>query len=526
MSKKIAVLSDFHCGHKVGLTPKGYLPEEPADERARWVHANQAYYNWYKKHINLHGPYDVIFLNGDLVDGTGKKSGGTEQITTDMEEQCDMAVKIIREIPKSKKCDIVITRGCVTAGHRVITSDLRWVPVEWLKVGDTLLACDENPHPESNRRYWKESVVLKNEPQEAEVFKIRFSDGTSIEATHDHPFLCNMRGYYGTKWGTVEFLEKQLKSSSVKVPLQKFLPTWAEDASYEAGYISAFFDGEGYFSQRRKPRRNKYIDESHCVVGAYQNENEVLSYSKQILEESGFDCKINYKDSKHKCKMLAIRGGLGQTLRFLGTFRPKRLLPKLDISKLGCIKACDSVFIESIERIGIKTIYALTTTSKTYVVEGFVSHNTPYHTGDSEDWENIIAERVDAAIGEHEWVDVEGVVFDLKHHPAGSSGIPHGRHSGVARDRLWNLIWAEKELQPKGDVFIRSHVHYHNFAGGPDWLAMTTPALQGFGSRFGARRCTGIVDFGFVTFTVNKGTYTWQPIIAKLEEQKAPMIKL
>jgi hypothetical protein len=57
-------------------------------------------------------------------------------------------------------------------------------------------------------------------------------------------------------------------------------------------------------------------------------------------------------------------------------------------------------------------------------------------------------------------------------------------------------------------------------------LGMTTPALQGFGSRYGARRCTGLVDFGFVTFQVNKGTYTWQPIIAKLEEQKAPMIKL
>jgi hypothetical protein len=262
MSKNIAILSDFHCGHKAGLTPKGYLPEEPAEERARWINANKAYYNWYNHHIRKYGPYDIIFLNGDLLDGTGKKSGGTEQITTDMEEQCDMAVKIIREIPKNKKCEIVITRG------------------------------------------------------------------------------------------------------------------------------------------------------------------------------------------------------------------------------------------------------------------------TSYHVGDSEDWENIIAERVGAAIGEHEWVEVEGVVFDLKHHPAGSSGLPHGRHTGVARDRLWNIMWAERELQPKADIFIRSHVHYHNFAGGPDWLGMTTPALQGFGSRYGARRCTGLVDFGFVTFQVNKGTYTWQPIIAKLEEQKAPMIKL
>jgi hypothetical protein len=33
-------------------------------------------------------------------------------------------------------------------------------------------------------------------------------------------------------------------------------------------------------------------------------------------------------------------------------------------------------------------------------------------------------------------------------------------------------------------------------------------------------------ETGFVIFTVNKGTYTWQPIIAQLKEQKAPMLKL
>jgi hypothetical protein len=260
--KKIAILSDFHCGHKVGLTPSGYLPDDPAERRAGWIKANKAYYHWFKRHINAHGPYDIVFINGDLVDGKGSKSGGTELITTDMEEQCDMAVKIIREIPKSSNCKIIITRG------------------------------------------------------------------------------------------------------------------------------------------------------------------------------------------------------------------------------------------------------------------------TPYHTGNDEDWENTIAQRVDAKIGEHEWVDVEGVVFDLKHHPAGSSSIPHGRHGGVARDRLWNIMWNERNMQPKADIFIRSHVHYHNFSGGPDWLAMTTPALQGMGSRYGARRCSGIVDFGFVVFEVNKGKYSWQPIVAQLEEQKASLIKL
>jgi len=265
MSKKIAVLSDFHCGHRVGLTPTGWLPEKDENgEIPLWAQINKAHWTWYAREIARNGPYDIIFVNGDLVDGKGKKSGSTELLAPDMEDQADMATKIIRMVPKTKNCKIVITRG------------------------------------------------------------------------------------------------------------------------------------------------------------------------------------------------------------------------------------------------------------------------TPYHvsSSDGEDWENVIAERVGATVTDHAWIEVEGIVFDLKHHPAGSSGLPHGRHTGVAKDRLWNQILAAEGEQTKADVVIRSHVHYHNFAGGPDWIAMTTPALQGAGSKFGARRCSGKVDFGFITFTVDKGTFSWKQHIAKLVEQKAPLLKL
>jgi len=254
MSKKIAVLSDFHCGHRVGLTPTGWLPEKDENgEIPLWAQINKAHWTWYAREIARNGPYDIVFVNGDLVDGKGKKSGSTELLAPDMEDQADMATKIIRMVPKSKNCKIVITRG------------------------------------------------------------------------------------------------------------------------------------------------------------------------------------------------------------------------------------------------------------------------TPYHvsSSDGEDWENIIAERVGATVTDHAWVEV-----------AGSSSLPHSRHTGVAKDRLWNSILAAEGEQTKADVLIRSHVHYHNFAGGPDWIAMTTPALQGAGSKFGARRCSGKVDFGFITFTVDKGTFSWKQHIAKLVEQKAPLLKL
>jgi len=136
---------------------------------------------------------------------------------------------------------------------------------------------------------------------------------------------------------------------------------------------------------------------------------------------------------------------------------------------------------------------------------------TPYHVGASEAWENEVADRVGAdQISGHNWITVNGVVFDLKHKVSASS-VPHGRHTAIARQRLWNLLWAERGIYPKADILLRGHVHYHSFCGGPGWLAVTLPALEGPGSKFGVEQCDGVVDWGVVSFNVyDDGSYTWQ----------------
>ena len=156
-----------------------------------------------------------------------------------------------------------------------------------------------------------------------------------------------------------------------------------------------------------------------------------------------------------------------------------------------------------------------------------MTYGTGYHTGSLEDFENKIAREVKAdKIGGHEWVDVNGLVFDVKH-KVGASSIPHGRMTPIARERLWNLLWVEREESPKSNIIIRSHVHYHNFAGGKNWLALTTPALQGPGSKYGTRQCSGTVDFGFVHFDVNpSGSYEWQAHITKLLDKNEMLLKL
>lgn len=153
---------------------------------------------------------------------------------------------------------------------------------------------------------------------------------------------------------------------------------------------------------------------------------------------------------------------------------------------------------------------------------------TPYHvSSNGEDFENLVKEYVRGdSIGSHEWLSVNGLVFDFKHH-IGSSSVPYGRFTAVGREYNWNALWAERDEQPKSKILCRSHVHYFGYAGNKDFLGITTPALQSVGTKFGSRICSGTIDFGLIVFDVYPdGSYEWKPLIADIVSQKAKAIIL
>jgi hypothetical protein len=155
-------------------------------------------------------------------------------------------------------------------------------------------------------------------------------------------------------------------------------------------------------------------------------------------------------------------------------------------------------------------------------------YGTDYHTSTGgDDWENHIAESVGfSKIGAHEWVEVNGCVFDLKHH-LGSSSVPYGRFTQIAKENIWNVLWMDRDLQARANVVLRAHVHYYGFCGGSDWTGITCPALQGMGSRYGARRCSGTVDWGFLHVWVDdKGRCDWDPRVVTLKTQKAQVLEV
>lgn len=159
---------------------------------------------------------------------------------------------------------------------------------------------------------------------------------------------------------------------------------------------------------------------------------------------------------------------------------------------------------------------------KHYIVKG-----TPYHTGEAEEYEDIIADILEgtAKVEDHGYYEIDGHIVDLKHH-IGSSSIPHGRSTPLKREALWAREWHIEHGFPLPDVVIRAHVHYFDPVGGAEWVGCTLPALQGLGSKYGKKRCSGVVHFGFVDLDLKKGERPRiEPHIA-LGTQKPEVIKI
>ena len=91
---------DFHCGHHAGLTSPEFqvAPNGLNPKSIKVSNTSQVLWDYYAEKIYELGPFDFAILNGDLIDGRGERSGGTELITPDRVIQQNMAIRCGKEI--------------------------------------------------------------------------------------------------------------------------------------------------------------------------------------------------------------------------------------------------------------------------------------------------------------------------------------------------------------------------------------------------------------------------------------------
>ena len=255
---------------------------------------------------------------------------------------------------------------CVAPGTRVLTTDLRHVPVEDLTVGDLLVGFDEERPGKGLHRKFREAKVLESEKIMRPCYRVVLSDGTEVTASAEHKWLVTTAGSR-TEWKITEDLVSSDR-------IFKIADTWKHDRTYEVGYLAAAFDGEGHLS--RNPE-GKITGLSFA-----QRDNEMLDEVKRCLDALGYRYSEYEYEANHGVKALRLRGGQAAVLRFLGEVRPHRLLAKVDIDSLGSIGRHDHKdqnfshpSVASLTYLGEQEVVAMRTSTATFVAEGLASHN-------------------------------------------------------------------------------------------------------------------------------------------------------
>lgn len=159
--------------------------------------------------------------------------------------------------------------------------------------------------------------------------------------------------------------------------------------------------------------------------------------------------------------------------------------------------------------------------------EYFFTLGTPYHTGQSEDFEDLIAEEFNSKAEKEVLVNVNGTVIHAAHHAPGSQN-PNTRQNRLGVEAsILNKRFAEGRLSPRPHLFFRSHAHYSGgyIDGGME--GRRVPSLQMANKSKYGRSFAMDLDYGFLVVDVyGPGLYSvgeakWQPRVVEMQTATA-----
>lgn len=258
---------------------------------------------------------------------------------------------------------------CFEPSTRVLTSDLRWVPVGQIKVGDELWGFDENLNQDQRcrgraRRY-RRATVLASFPSMKDCVRVCLDTGEAFVCSTDHPWLAYPPYKKNLVWTAAGSL---LSRPHLCRP---FLP-WEPDLSYESGWVAGMFDGEGNLRNSTARGGRSGAAEITQATGATADKLRVL-----VPQYVSVKSAIRLQPGKRRPHLVLTTngGGTPEVARFLGTVRPERLIAGFTMEG-ATVMAHNAARVVAIEPVGRREVQSIQTSTGTYLAEGFAVHNT------------------------------------------------------------------------------------------------------------------------------------------------------
>lgn len=265
---------------------------------------------------------------------------------------------------------------CLDPSQRVLTADLRWVPIGEIQPGTEVVAVDE--HPPGGRgsgRKMRTATVQAVKTMKAERFRISFDDGREVICTANHPWL-SRKVRTDLKWRSLSGSGNEV-TGRLKVGTQVRWVAKPWDApTVEDGWFGGMLDGEGSMAKGN----------SSAGVNVSQRHGPVWDRLVKYATDRGYSFCIESDQAERPSKhgrvpvpKLAF-GRMDEMFRLLGQTRPTRFIDRrfwedreLPGKRNGDVGWAT---ITSIEPLGVGDVVDMQTSTGTYIAEGFVSHNT------------------------------------------------------------------------------------------------------------------------------------------------------
>jgi len=267
---------------------------------------------------------------------------------------------------------------CLSPNTKVLTKDMRWVPISSLSKGDKIAGFDEFPESRFNKkpnRYWRNAEVLNIEKINLPSLKLTFSDGTTVTCSKDHMWLTAQYrtgpAAKSTTWTRAEHMRPQSIYPTTASRVLKLLPLWEPGITFNDGYLRGAYESEGSLVHINSKRDIPYV-----AISFSQKPGKMLTRVKDLTKELGIKVHGPYDPSHTHSAGTLLINNRADVLHFLGRVRPERFLEKLDLDKIGTLRSqFDPVILLSVEDIGNKDLIMLESSTKTLIAEGLASHN-------------------------------------------------------------------------------------------------------------------------------------------------------
>ncbi len=240
---------------------------------------------------------------------------------------------------------------CPAPDQLVLTADLRWVRAGSLRVGDELIGFDKDLGPSM---HYRRSVVTAAEDSGGELIEIATDLGTTI-VSDGHP-LVRLRDKRAAVWTHAENIVPGDRLAFMMKP-------FAEDTSFDAGWMAGFLDGEGSVNAK---------------LGVYVGQKAGPIADTLVADARSLGFELRTHARKGEMTNFTVYGGMEAWLTFLGRVRPRRLLAKASVlwEDRNAMRRRRSAVVQSVRRLGMGAIIAIETSTETLIVDGFLGHNS------------------------------------------------------------------------------------------------------------------------------------------------------